>query len=437
MNIGNMTKKIFLVIIFIVFTINILSQAYSVTTVPNPKSADANAFVSNPNGIISQATESELNSMLQELEAHNKSEVAVVVLNSIGNEDIFDFGVKLFEHWGIGKKKSDNGLLVLFVLDQRQVRFEVGYGLEGVLPDAICKRIQMDYMIPHFKSGDYDQGLLHGVSKTAEYIRGEVFDDEYLSLNKAFNFKLSNLILPILMFVIAMFFLADKQKKIKNDSLLKFNSERYSAMKTATNQINLLMILLSFFMPFIVAFTDLWSFLGGWSVVLTPLMAIPTNRIAKTMSNKFRRQVPACSKCGDKMTLLSEKNDDKYLTLSQVYEEKIKSVDYDVFLCDSCGLTVINEYKGKVDYRECPSCKTRDFVQTDSKIIKRPSYVHTGLKTIVFHCAFCGFQNEQSVVIPKLSNSSSSSWGGGSSGGSSSGSFGGGRSGGGGATSRW
>lgn len=107
-------KKIFVSLILLVIVVMAFSQQYTVTTVPNPKSTGANTFVSNPNEIISQATESELNNMLQELEARNKSEVAVVVLNSIGDEDIFDFGVKLFKHWGIGKKNSDNGLLPIY-----------------------------------------------------------------------------------------------------------------------------------------------------------------------------------------------------------------------------------------------------------------------------------------------------------------------------------
>ena len=99
------------------------NKQYTVDEVPNPKTNDASAFVANPDGIISEETVYQLNTMLQNLEAKNKAEIAVVVLNSIGDNDIFDFGVKLFEHWGIGKKGSDNGLLKLFVLDQRKIRF--------------------------------------------------------------------------------------------------------------------------------------------------------------------------------------------------------------------------------------------------------------------------------------------------------------------------
>ena len=109
------------------------NKQYTVDEVPNPKTNDANAFVANPDGIITEETVYQLDTMLQNLEAKNKAEIAVVVLNSIGDNDIFDFGVELFECWGIGKKRSDNGLLILFVLDQRKIRFETSYELEGVL----------------------------------------------------------------------------------------------------------------------------------------------------------------------------------------------------------------------------------------------------------------------------------------------------------------
>src|ERR1035437_1132104 len=73
------------------------------------------------------------------------------------------------ENW----QKKDNGLLVLFVLDQRKVTFETGYGLEGVLPDAICKRIQYQSMTPEFKNGNYDAGFLAGIQRIGSTIRNE------------------------------------------------------------------------------------------------------------------------------------------------------------------------------------------------------------------------------------------------------------------------
>ena len=71
--------------------------------------------------------------------------------------------VKLFELWGIGKKNKDNGLLLLWSTGDRRVRIEVGYGLEGALPDGKVGAILDTYVIPKFKAGDFDQGLIDGV----------------------------------------------------------------------------------------------------------------------------------------------------------------------------------------------------------------------------------------------------------------------------------
>ena len=94
------------------------------------------------------------------------------MLPSIGENDIFDFSTSLFRKWGIGKKKSDNGLLILFVMDQHKVRFATGYGIEGTMTDAMSKRIQMQYMVPAFKRSDWNKGMVDGVRATAKVLDG-------------------------------------------------------------------------------------------------------------------------------------------------------------------------------------------------------------------------------------------------------------------------
>lgn len=136
---------------------------YTVDKVPNVHLDDGRRFVSNPDGILSAETVNTLDQMLFSLQEANTSEVAVGALQSIGDNDIDDFATDLFTRWGIGKQ-NDNGLLVLLVLDQRRITFRTGYGIEGILPDAICKRIQTQYVIPQFKQGDYDKGILDGMN---------------------------------------------------------------------------------------------------------------------------------------------------------------------------------------------------------------------------------------------------------------------------------
>lgn len=158
-------------------------SAMTVDEVPNIHLKDARQYVTDPSAILSTAARDSINLMLGQLEEGSGIEVAVVMLPSIGNDDIFDFAHNLFRKWGIGKKKENNGLLVLFVMDQHKVRFTTGYGLEGTLTDALSKRIQMNEMVPAFKEGKWDEGMVKGVRATVAILKGEVAADQYGATN--------------------------------------------------------------------------------------------------------------------------------------------------------------------------------------------------------------------------------------------------------------
>ena len=156
-------KRLICYILFCVL-IPIASQAegkaYTINDVPNVRHTNKSYYVSDPEHILSQETVNSINSMLYQLETKTGVQTAVVVLPSIGDNDPLDFAYSLGRRWGVGKKKKDTGLVLLLVLDQRKIQFATGYGLEGDLPDAICKRIQMKAMVPAFKKGDWDTGML-------------------------------------------------------------------------------------------------------------------------------------------------------------------------------------------------------------------------------------------------------------------------------------
>lgn len=146
----------------------------SVDDVPNVRLTDVRRYVSDPTNILSPAATDTINAILGRLEKSTGIETAVVMLPSIGENDIFDFSTSLFRKWGIGKKKSDNGLLILFVMDQHKVRFSTGYGIEGTMTDAMSKRIQMQYMVPAFKRSDWNKGMVDGVRATAKVLDGSM-----------------------------------------------------------------------------------------------------------------------------------------------------------------------------------------------------------------------------------------------------------------------
>ena len=146
----------------------------SVDDVPNVRLTDVRRYVSDPTSILSPAATDTINAILGRLEKSTGIETAVVMLPSIGENDIFDFSTSLFRKWSIGKKKSNNGLLILFVMDQHKVRFATGYGIEGTMTDAMSKRIQMQYMVPAFKRSDWNKGMVDGVRATAKVLDGSM-----------------------------------------------------------------------------------------------------------------------------------------------------------------------------------------------------------------------------------------------------------------------
>lgn len=142
-------KPILALIFSIILLIPLQAQekVYTVDNLPKVHLQNKMQYVCNPAGILSQESCNEIDAMLYALEQQTGIETVVAVVPSIGNAECFDFSHELLNKWGVGKKEKNNGLVILLVTDQRCIQFYTGYGLEGVLPDAICKRIQTKYMI--------------------------------------------------------------------------------------------------------------------------------------------------------------------------------------------------------------------------------------------------------------------------------------------------
>ncbi|KAA6352322.1 hypothetical protein EZS27_000272 [termite gut metagenome] len=432
-------KKYILFILLAVFHVLVLAaQEYTIKTVPNPKTFDAANFVSNPDGILDTYVFSQVNNILQTFEAETKAEVAVVLLHSIGNNDIEDFAVKLFEEWGIGGKNVDNGLLILFVLDKRAVRFEVGYGLEGVLPDAICKRIQVQTMIPEFKNGNYGAGILAGVERIVFTVQnnssnGVALKPEKESIGVVWQAVLAVCLLTIL---ISLLWIHTMVGKIKNDIHLPTNRVRYNALKRKRKTINYSTVAI----VVVVSLSVLLFFHAIYMLYLMVILPaiIPANLYAKIHMRKLRKQPIRCDVCESMMRLLPESEDNKFLNPSQDFEERIQSVDYDVFLCSNCGNKVVFQYDNKSSiYAKCPKCSAKAFTKKTSYMVQAPTHISDGLERVVYHCKFCGYEKNYDMSLPRLQHTAGGIGGNFSGGGSHGGSFGGGRSGGGGSTSRW
>ena len=136
--------------------------------------AKPTTYVNDYAEIFSATNKMMLESCLQEVQVKTTAEIAVVTLRSLDGGELNDFAARLFEKWGIGKKGKDNGVLLIAAIDDRKVRVEVGYGLEGLIPDAKAGRLLDESVIPWFKTGDYAGGLAHGAWALAQWIAQDV-----------------------------------------------------------------------------------------------------------------------------------------------------------------------------------------------------------------------------------------------------------------------
>lgn len=146
---------------------------YRVADVPNVQVMDSRAYVSDPEGKLSASQRSSLDAYLQTMRDSLLVETAVVILPSIeGGLTVREFANELFARFGLGDKKSDRGLLILLLTDKgsREITFETGYGLEGILPDATCKIIQSRIMLPDLKEGRWYEALSKGLVEVSKVL---------------------------------------------------------------------------------------------------------------------------------------------------------------------------------------------------------------------------------------------------------------------------
>ena len=407
------------------------AREYTVREVPNTRYYSDTIHISDPDDWITEEYQAKIDHVLSTV--RDEADVFVVVLSSIGDDNIEEFANDLFNFWGIGERDRNNGVLMLMVEDQHKLRFETGYGMEETMPDALCLRIFNDIIRPYFKEGDYNEGLYAGVCAVAGVL-GALPEDSTVNADTIDQIKRSEedepltedwgfwewlLLIVYLIFALVFFFIFVRSLRKNVQRLKNDNEEEVSkAYKSILSDEQALLMFL---------------------IVCTPVSALlPIYfAVAHSAKKKYRNKTRVCS-CGHEMRRLSEAEEDPYLNENQLFEENnLKVKDYDVWYCDSCHSTKILGYSTKKAERYfiCPSCQClAGKKKYDSTVISpTTSSKGEGLHHIV--CEKCGHEFTISYVIPKKSESSSgsgSSWS--SSGG---GSFGGGSSGGGGATGSW
>ncbi len=144
-----------------------------------PKST---GYVNDFAAILDPQTRAALEQRLKQVETRTSSEIAVATVTSLDGMSIEEYANRLFKAWGVGQEKTDNGVLILVAPNDREMRIEVGYGLEGVLPDGLAGEIRDAQFLPRFRDNDYAAGIRDGVGRIADIVeKNQVLTPEELA----------------------------------------------------------------------------------------------------------------------------------------------------------------------------------------------------------------------------------------------------------------
>lgn len=413
--------RIILSALMVIWATALMGATYGIDDVPNVHLADSTRFVSNPDGILSKEAEGRINAQLQKLMRETSAEVVCVSVDDIdGDPD--DFATALMRKWGVGKRDTNNGVMLLIVKNQRRVVIRTGIGAEGLLPDGLCGSIIRKNITPRFRKGDYDGGTEGAIADIAGILSTPEAREEIMSkyanndgAGDGNDTNLFGLYLGICA-IIALLCLG----WLLTTAATSRGKTRYQRY-LAANEL---------YTPLLFA-----SFLG----LGMPLIAFIPLALWR---HHLRRGKHLCPDCGTAMQLIDEEHDNDYLSHSQDIEEKIGAVDYDVWRCPNDGETEVIPYVQKSSaYRECPVCHARTMRVVSDRTTVQPTTVSGGMRVVTRQCLNCGHVDDEIHHLPKLAppvvivGGPGSRGGGG--GGFGGGSFGGGFTAGGGASGGW
>lgn len=148
-----------------------LAEKWTIETLPMVHLQNAQHYVCNPDGVLSPTAVATTDSMLQALERDKGIQTVVVVVKQLKGDDPYQFGMDLSRKYGIGSKEQRSGLIVILATEDRSYQILTGNGLEGALPDAICRRIQNQVMVPALKAGDWNSAIVNTIKRIDNYVR--------------------------------------------------------------------------------------------------------------------------------------------------------------------------------------------------------------------------------------------------------------------------
>ena len=360
-------------------------------------------------GVLSAAGRQRLVALNERLaRERGGAEIGVLVVATVGSDLPRTFATNVYNGWGLGRQASDNGAIIMVATDDHKVELVLGDGVDDAAGIATSRTIVSEYLVPAFKRGDFEAGILDGADRTATEILG-----------------LSDTAVPAVPAVPAV------------------TAVTAVAAVTATSDSS-------------TAITDSTSVAADAPVTIEPIAnathpgisrdaliqsiavaaALSTGVVA-TFRYRHRHHPRPCPGCGKPMVRLDEDADDAKLDPPKRAEERVGSVDYDVWACGACDRALVLRY-GKLftHYKPCPQCGATT-MSAASTTVQSPTTTSYGVARIDETCANCSYKSSHTNSIPRISTSSSSGSFGSSSSFSSNSSGGGGHSSGGGSSGSW
>jgi len=427
-------KTFVTLLLVLVSALSVAAQATPPSAMPNVQITDRREYVSDPERLLSAGVKAEVNRRLYELRQRTSVEAVVAIPPSIGDIEPQQWCEELFTAWGIGKSDKDNGVLFMISPGSRCAFIMPGYGVEGVLTDIACRRIVAQTVIPAMKDDNLDAAVESAVNLMVSALEDPAVADELRS-SQSDNFSgLStgidaSVIWSFVRFVAGLMFLISLGLFIRDCVGARRHRSNYSKAEMWRSHLALYF----------------------WLGVLSFGAGLVFFLLAFFIYRRWRTRKIKCPVCGAGMKRLPEDKDNLLLTDSQDFEEKIRTVDYDVWECPRCGAVERFPYRARQKkYTECPSCHTVA-MSLESDTVVRPSTVRTeGEGVKIYECRFCHHRDRRPYRIPRKEDPSAaiaaaavigSALGrggrGGGGGGGFGGGFGGGATGGGGAGGSW
>ncbi len=370
-------------------------EALTVNEVPNPRQVSG-GWVTDMANVLQPETEAQLNQMIDRLEQRNGAEIAVVTVpETKPSVSPKAFATELFNHWHIGKKDRNNGVLFLISTGDRRVEIETGIGVEAFLPDSRVSDIIQQEVTPRFKQGDFDGGALAGTSALVVVLERQEPVPDSLSLWWPIGAGILWVTLALL---------------------------RYRRPIGRTAQV-----------------------LGGfltYQVLRQPLYLKPEgqSRMEDWHQSFELTERMCCCRCEQPLQPVSTEKVRDRLTSAQKVAEELGSVHFKGWRCPKCApdaMHIRGYERTSSEVIQCPRCKELTALKQESIVIEEPGFFRNGVRRIVYVCQCCFYYHEVELPIGPQSNTPYGTWGSWSNDSNGGSSFGGGDSGGGGGGGGW